>query len=181
MKSVTYFMSIIVTSASGICAMEPINHDLQKKSEYFVERLMSVPDKDQRQRLYTFLNCLKRINIKLPGIYQADIRQVFAPHLWDVIGQENMDNAKSLAYQLARTRVCDIENEDIKQHLLQKYFGYGRIQMHDQMHDDDDFNLRYNYCGIKCCCCLKPCVSAESCPAEICMGFCSFCCCVGIV
>lgn len=169
-------MSILVISASSTNAMQLIVNGSQKKAEQFVEKLMSVPDKNQKQRLYTFLNCLKRINQNIPGIYQSDIRRLLAPHLWAVIVQENLNNPESFSYRYGRARVCNLENEDEKQYLLQKYFPPNRIQMHD---DVVTYDVRTpTCCGISCCCCLKPCVSSDSCPAETCLILCCLFCCL---
>jgi hypothetical protein len=179
MKSIKILVSGILI-AGGMQAMESIHSGSEhtrefmlelKKREQIVERMMSVPDEAQKQRLYMFMNCLKRINQKSPGIYSQDIRRLLARQLRTIISEENMNNPESIAYQCARMRVDDLENERVKQILLLKYFYSRQVQMHDQagvrriqMHDQADVAPNRSCCAD----CREGCLGC----CEGCLGCC---------
>jgi hypothetical protein len=54
-----------------------------------VEKMLSMPNKEQEQRIYTLLLCLKLNNAEIPGIYSKDIRQIFKNFLHTIIREEN--------------------------------------------------------------------------------------------
>lgn len=172
--------------AGRMQAMESIEHSSRQERELVqklksyeqqVEKMMSVPDEKQKQSLYMFMNCLKRINLKTPGIYCADIRHLLARQLRIVIGGENMHNSSSAAYQWAYETVLTIEDGVVKRHLLEKYFGQRRMRMHDKLDIIPNLNYGDDCCAccvdvydncLDCCCggiwrCLMYCEGTHSC------------------
>lgn len=75
-----------------------------------VEKMLSIPDANQKKRVYTFMNCMK----KLHWIEYPNIRNFFKPTLRAMIKEENGPRV--------RVEIEKIDYQEIRQHLLNKFF-----------------------------------------------------------
>lgn len=84
-----------------------------------VEKIVSLPDDTQKQRIYALLNCL-RLNPDetTQATYTPCIIDSFKSSLRALIRKENMSNPQSRA----RQEVDRLKDGEIKQNLLQEYF-----------------------------------------------------------
>lgn len=101
-------------SHGGTPLMWPIINENQPLCELLVEKMLSLPDETQKQRIYTLLNCFRlHPNPKINSFYY--IRKIFVEPLHALIKEENA--AKTLAEVNYPT-----DTGAIRQHLRQRYF-----------------------------------------------------------
>lgn len=89
---------------------QAVHAEVVAMSELIVEKMLSIPNANQKKRLYTFMNCMK----KLHPVQYPNIRNFFRPALRAMIRQENAPRA--------REEILKIKREEIRQHLLNKFF-----------------------------------------------------------
>lgn len=78
-----------------------------------VEKMLSIPSAEQKMRLYIALYCFKRLH----PIQYPNFRNFFKPYLQSMIKDENRSRV--------RMEIENIDDQEVKQHLLNKYFREG--------------------------------------------------------
>lgn len=103
---------IFYTNAAGNSALErAASWSCQPVSEFFVEKMLSIPTEAQKARVHAFAQCLKRI---CPNQFH-NVSDVFKPHLRALIIKENTHKACRA--------VCALYESPTKNHLIEKYFA----------------------------------------------------------
>lgn len=94
--------------------------DRQITCELLVEKMLSTPDAKQKEGIYAFLLCLKRMHPR----QWHNLCDVFKVPLRAMIKEENND--------AVFVRVQGIKREPLKEHLLRKYFSnQGKVKQNE--------------------------------------------------
>lgn len=117
---------IFYTNAAGNSALErAASWSCQPVSEFFVEKMLSIPTEAQKARVHAFAQCLKRM---CPHQFHNTC-DVFKAHLRTLIVKEN-------THRVCR-EVCALEDSPTKNHLIEKYFAKEELLLHAADAGDD--------------------------------------------
>jgi ankyrin repeat protein len=89
-------------------------NNMQKLSELFIEKIITILDEGQKNRVYTLLNCI-RLNShdEINCAYTRCILDVLIPYIRSIMRSENMPKIRAM--------IGELRDSEFKQNLIVKY------------------------------------------------------------